>query len=41
MGKCRRRKILVYAKRKDIEDIYTNVRTIGHSHVLHPKMERL
>ena len=22
---------------EDIEDIYTNTRTIGHSHVLHPQ----
>ena len=26
---------------KDIEDINTNIRTVGHSHVLHPELERL
>ena len=30
-------KILAYAKGEDIEEINTNIRTVGHSHVLHPK----
>ena len=38
MGQCHRRKILAYVKRRRYRrNIYECTRTIGHSHVLHPK----